>query len=273
VLSGEGGDEAFAGYETYAAFKATERFRVIPRWVRNGVIRPLVNMLPVSHKKLSLEFKLKRFLGGQDLPPDQAHLWWRLVLSEARKSELYSREMRERLADAAAPIRHFADVFQQGGPSETLTRLMRIDTSVFLPDDLMIKNDRMSMAHSLEARVPFTDPDLTQFMSTVPADVKLPGLRKKNVMRHALASVLPPSIINKKKVGLEIPYSRWFRGELKDVVDTYLGRDRVASTGIFDPDGIRRLVDEHQTGVADHGRAVWGLLNYMMWLELYSPTL
>jgi len=271
LLSGEGGDEAFAGYETYAAFKASQWFRHVPRVVRQGLIRPIVQQLPVSHRKLSLEFKLKRFLGGQDLPPAQAHLWWRVVLSEAQKLELYTPAVRERLADAAPPDRYFSEAFDRPGPRDTLARLMRIDASVFLPDDLMIKNDRMSMAHSLEARVPFTDPELTEFMSTVPSRLKLPGLRKKHVLRRALSGLLPQEILDKKKVGLEMPYSRWFRTELKDLVDTYLGRARIEASGLFQPAAVQRLIDDHQAGRVDHGRALWGLLNYMMWLDLYGP--
>ncbi len=273
VLSGEGGDEAFAGYETYSAFKASQWFAHVPRALRNGLIRPLVNLLPVSHKKLSLEFKLKRFLGGQDLPPDQAHVWWRIVLTEAQKLDLYTPAVRERLAAVEAPGRHFARVFEAPGPRDDLARLMRIDTNVFLPDDLMIKNDRMSMAHSLEARVPFTDPELTEFMSTVPSRLKLPGLKKKQVMRHALAGILPREILDKKKVGLEMPYSLWMRHELRDLVETYLGRERVAACGLFRPEAVQRLVDEHQASRVDHGRALWGLLNYMMWFDLYAPRL
>lgn len=273
VLSGEGGDEAFAGYETYSAFKASQWFGYVPRFVRQGVIRPLVNLLPVSHRKLSLEFKLKRFLGGQDLPVAHAHMWWRIVLTEARKLELYTPDVRERLANAEPPARHFDAIYGLPGPTDDLSRIMRVDSRVFLPDDLMIKNDRMSMAHSLEARVPFTDPELTEFMSTVPAGLKLPGLRKKNVMRRALTGVLPAEILNKKKVGLEMPYSRWMRAELRDLVDDYLGPERVAASGLFRPEAIRALVDEHQSRAVDHGRALWGLLNYMMWLDLYSPRL
>lgn len=272
VLSGEGGDEAFAGYDTYAAFKASRWFRHVPRWIRRGLITPLVSRLPVSHEKLSLEFRLKRFLGGQDLSPAEAHLWWRVVLTEAQKQALYAPRVRERLA-AEPSDRHFTEVFERPGPRNTLARLMRIDAAVFLPDDLMIKNDRMSMAHSLEARVPMTDPDLMEFMSRVPPRLALPGLRKKNVMRHALRGLLPPEILRKKKVGLEIPYSRWFRRELRDLVLDYLGPGRIAETGLFRPEAVSALVEDHMTGRFDHGRALWGLLNYMMWLELYQPTL
>lgn len=269
VLSGEGGDEAFTGYETHAAYKVARFGRMIPRWLRRGVLAPVVGALPVSHKKLSLEFKLKRFLGGLDLPPVEAHLWWRIVLTEQQKRRIYSRGVQDRLAELQEPQRHFHEVAQRAPECNGLNRLLHIDNAVFLPDDLMVKNDRMSMAHSLEARVPMCDPDLAQFMATVPPHVKLPGLRKKHVMRRAMEGILPPAILRKKKVGLEMPYSRWLKHELRDLVDTYLARDRVEATGLFAPAGTAALVDEHMTGRFDHGRALWGLLNYMMWHDLY----
>lgn len=272
VLSGEGGDEAFAGYDTHAAYKACRWGAMVPRVVRRMLIEPIVYRLPVSHRKLSLEFKLKRFLGGLDLPPDEAHFWWRIVLSEQAKLAIYSDEMRQRLTPEPS-VRFFNAIYRENAPASPLKRLLAIDSSVFLPDDLMIKNDRMSMAHSLEARVPFTDPDLMRFLASVPADQLLPGLKKKNLMRRALRGLLPPSIIDKKKVGLEMPYSKWLRTDLKDLVDRYLSAEPVTATGLFRPDAIRTLVDQHQEGKVDHGRALWGLLNYMMWFEMYDARL
>jgi len=268
VLSGEGGDEAFAGYDTYAAYKASRWFGRVPRWIRQGLIAPLVRALPVSDKKLSLEFKLKRFLSGQDLTPAQAHLWWRLVLSEAQKLQLYSPEVLERLAPLPAE-RHFIEAFDRPLAPDALSRLMYVDAAVFLPDDLMIKNDRMSMAHSIEARVPFTDLDLTAFMSTVPPRLKLPGLRKKHLMRRALEGILPTAILQKKKVGLEMPYSRWLKRELHDVMLANLGPDAIGEMGLFRPEAIQRLIADHVAERHDYGRALWGLLNYAMWHRLY----
>jgi len=268
VLSGEGGDEAFAGYETYAAAQASRWFRPVPRWFSRGVLLPLVGHLPASDKKLPLRFKLKRFLGGQGLPPPVAHLWWRIVLTEAQKSVLYTDDVKERLV-ALPSDRHFREVFARKTFPDVLSGLLYLDANVFMPDDLMIKNDRMSMAHSLEARVPFTDPELTQFLGTVPSRLKLKGLRKKHLMRVALRGILPRQILDKKKVGLEMPYSRWFRSELKDLVDTYLGRERVEASGLFRPEAVDALVAEHQSGRVDNGRALWGLLNYMVWFDAY----
>ena len=272
VLSGEGGDEVFAGYETYAAYQVNHWFRKVPRWIRNGLIAPLVNCLPVSDKKLSLEFKLKRFLGGQDLSPAQAHFWWRVVLTEAQKISLYMPHVLEQIVPQASD-RHFVERFEQSVAKDSLSRLFEIDCSVFLPDDLMVKNDRMSMAHSLEARVPLTDLELTAFMSTVPSGLKLRSLRKKHIMRRAMEGILPAEILNKKKVGLEMPYSQWFKHELKDLLTTYLGPERISDTGLFRVEAVQTLVEDHLAGRVDHGRALWGLLNYMMWLELYIPKL
>jgi asparagine synthase (glutamine-hydrolysing) len=272
VLSGEGGDEIFAGYETYAAYEMNRWFRKVPKWVRKNLIAPLVHSLPVSDKKLSLEFKLKRFLGGQDLSPAQAHFWWRIVLTEAQKLSLYTPQVLEQMVPLESE-RHFIDKFEASTAKDSLSRLFEIDCSVFLPDDLMVKNDRMSMAHSLEARVPLTDLELTAFMSTVPSGLKLRSLRKKHIMRRAMEGILPAEILNKKKVGLEMPYSYWLKHELKDLLMNYLGPKRTSDVGLFRVDAMQKLVTEHLEGRMDHGRALWGLLNYMMWLELYAPKL
>lgn len=268
VLSGEGADEIMAGYDTYTAYKVSHWFRRVPRWIRHGLIAPVVRALPVSDKKLSFEFKMKRLLGGMDLEPAEAHLWWRLVMTEVEKQGIYDPRVLEQVTPLASR-RHFLDAFGRSNSRDVLNRLMYVDSSVFLPDDLMIKNDRMSMAHSIEARVPFTDPELTEFMARLPAGHKLPGLRKKHLMRQAMRGTLPKIILQKKKVGLEMPYSQWLRDELSDLLVTYCGRDAIADTGLFRASAIEALIEEHRNRRRDHGRALWGLLNYMMWFDMY----
>jgi asparagine synthase (glutamine-hydrolysing) len=242
----------------------------VPRRVRRGLLQPLVARLPVADRKLSLEFKLKRLLSGLDLPPAQAHLWWRIVLTEAEKLRLLSEEVLQHFEPEPSE-RHFLRCLSRSSGTDDLARLFEIDNSIFLPDDLMVKNDRMSMAHSLEARVPLTDNDLTAFMARVPSRLKLKGLHQKHIMRRALAGLLPPVILRKKKVGLEMPYSRWLKHELRDLLGEYLGPERLSETRLFRPARVQALVDEHLAGRRDNGRALWGLLNYMMWLELYIP--
>src|SRR5262249_23630331 len=154
------------------------------------------------------------------LSPPQAHLWWRIVLTESQKRVLYTQDVLDQL-DVQPSERHFIHAFECSEAKDALNKLLHLDSSVFLPDDLMIKNDRMSMAHSLEARVPLTDHELTTFMSRVPPRLKLKRFRKKHIMRRAMEGLLPPVIVNKKKVGLEMPYSRWLKHELHDTLLNY----------------------------------------------------
>ncbi len=268
VMSGEGGDEVFAGYETHAAYKVARLARHIPRWFRNGLLAPLVRRLPVSDKKLSFEFKLKRFLGGLDLSPQAAHLWWRIVMTETAKQELYDPDV-WRHRTCRSPQRHFDEVLRRTPAQDELNRLLHIDAAVFLPDDLMVKNDRMSMAHSLEARVPFTDPDLTRMMARVPARLKLPRLRKKHIMRRAMSGLLPRQILNKRKVGLEMPYARWLKEDLYDILADYGAPERLKRIGLFRPQAVQAMIKEHRDNIHDHGRALWGLLSFLMWHERY----
>jgi asparagine synthase (glutamine-hydrolysing) len=191
-----------------------------------------------------------------------------MVLDEQRKQDMYSPAVREQIVPEES-VRHFTSIYGALPDSDDLSKLMYIDSNVFMPDDLMIKNDRMSMAHSLEARVPFTDPELTGYLASVPPALKMKRMRKKHIMRLAMEKDLPKSILEKKKVGLEMPYSRWLKRELNDVMMDYLGRERLEATGLFRHAPVQGLIDAHMAGRKDNGRALWGMLNYMMWHELY----
>jgi len=267
LLSGEGGDEFFSGYDTHAAYRVRELYRRIPARLRQGLIRPLVDRLPVSHRRLSLDFKAKRFVRGAELDVPESHFYWRVVLSEDAKRLVLAEP--QRFQEYAPSHQFFAEAYARCGAPDALNRLLYIDCSYHLPDDLMIKNDRMTMAHSLEARVPFTDTELVAFLATVPVAHKMPGLRKKHLLRSALQGVLPDAILKKKKLGLEMPYSRWLRAELREVGESVLADARLRATGLFNPAGVRRLWDEHQALHTDHGRALWGLINYLLWHEMY----
>jgi asparagine synthase (glutamine-hydrolysing) len=133
----------------------------------------------------------------------------------------------------------------------------------------MIKNDRMTMAHSLEARVPFTDMNLVNFLASVPVQIKFKGRNKKHLLKSALRGMLSSNILNKKKIGLEMPYSKWMLYELREMVEHVLSPESLGSAGFFNINGVRKLWDEHKTMIMDHGRALWGLVNYMLWYKIY----
>lgn len=266
LLSGEGGDEIFSGYDTHAAHKARAVYRHVPAPIRR-IFKRCVDALPVSHAKLSFEFKAKRFVRGAEYDVPRSHYYWRMVLSEdAKRSVLRQTSDLPALAPSDGL---FVDAYRRCRAVDELNKLLYIDWSYHLPDDLMIKNDRMTMAHSLEARVPFTDKELVAFLGTVPVQHKVKGLKTKHLLRTAMAGSLPASIVSKKKVGLEIPYSKWMRNELRDFIADTLSRSRVAATGLLDPHGVERLWKEHCRLQHDHGRALWGILNYVLWHQLY----
>ncbi len=266
LLSGEGGDEFFSGYDTHLAYNMRRWYRLVPGPVRRCLVSPLVDLLPVSDKKLSFEFKAKRFVRGAELDTPGSHFAWRAVLSEEAKRQVLDEPQRFAFPPS---VSYFQRAFAHCGAADELNRLLYVDYSFHLPDDLMIKNDRMTMAHSLEARVPYTDNELVRFLATVPVGLKLRGVRKKHLLRSALRGMLPPEILNKKKVGLEMPYSRWLRRELRDLGEHYFSSEYLAGTGLFDPRGVRRLWTEHLERRVDHGRFLWGTLNYLLWHQAY----
>jgi len=266
LLSGEGGDEFFSGYDTHLAYKMRRLYRMVPGFVRRGVIAPLVDLLPVSDKKLSFEFKAKRFVRGAEMDTPTSHFAWRAVLSEEVKRQV----LREPERFSFPPsVTYFQQAYAHCKAADELNRLLYVDFSFHLPDDLMIKNDRMTMAHSLEARVPYTDNDLVDFLATVPVGLKLKGMRKKHLLRSALRGMLPPVILNKKKVGLEMPYSRWLREDFRDLSEHYFSPAHLERTGLFAAEGVGSLWEQHLAKRADHGRFLWGLLNFLLWHELY----
>jgi len=266
LLSGEGGDEVFSGYETHAAWRARRWFRRVPRPLRRA-IRWGVDRLPVSQRKLSFEFKAKRFVRGAEMDLPTAHYFWRMVLAEDAKRCLL--EDPERFAGFPPSAALFVEAYDRCAAEDELNRLLFVDASFHLPDDLMIKNDRMTMAHSIEARVPFTDRRLVDFLARVPPRWKLRGLRPKHLLREAMRGRLPDRVLDKKKVGLEMPYSLWFRGAWRDLGEALLLAPGADAGGLLNPRGIRRLWDEHQCAAADHGRALWGITNYLVWHRLY----
>ena len=261
VLCGEGGDEVLAGYQTYRAWRYASAYACLPEVVGKHLVPEVVRRLPVSHERVSFDFKAKRFVTGAYLPPAAAHLWWKTVLAEDLKAGIY----RDRDGAQHEPtVRLFEDLWNEsdGGP---LDRLQYIDTALYLPADLLVKADRMSMAHSLEARVPFLDRAVVELGRRIPARLRLRGLTTKYLLRRAMAGRLPDPIVRGKKLGFNVPMSAWLAGELRDFTRDMLAPSRLRRQGLFDPAAVGRLVDEHMTRKADRSHALWTLLVLVVW--------
>jgi asparagine synthase (glutamine-hydrolysing) len=265
VLSGEGGDEVFAGYDTYTAGRLAELYRRLPATLSRRLLPALVRRLPVSHRRVSFDYKAKRFVAGALRPPADAHYAWKEVFSEEAKAALYAPG-----APAAAPsVRLYREAFAGCDAADALTRLQHVDQAIYLPDDILVKADRMTMANSLEGRVPFVDHPVVEFAASLPARLRLRGLTKKYVLKRALSGRLPERVLRGPKRGFNVPIPLWLAGELRDLVHDVLSDKRVREGGFFEPAAVTALVEEHERRRHDRSRQLWSLLVFTLWCEEY----
>ena len=271
-LGGDGGDEIFAGYVTYPAYKVAHLYKKLPRFLTENLIPFLVNLMPVSDGKVSFDYKAKRFVEGALLPPSLSHFWWKVIFTEEMKQKLYSEELRSTLNGFRDSFQIFNRHFDSCTDSDTLQKLLYVDLKVYLPDDILVKVDRMSMAHSLEARVPFLDREVVEFMANVPSSMKMKGFGTKYILKKALEKLLPKEIIRKKKGGFNVPIARWIKNDLKDHVIDALSPSKIRSTGFFNETNVSQILNMHIDGKKDYSRNIWGLFMFMLWHDEYIDT-
>jgi asparagine synthase (glutamine-hydrolysing) len=268
VLTGDGGDEAFAGYPTYNAYFVRAMYRRIPAPIRRHLVRRLVEALPVSHSKVSFDFRARRFVAGAELSPEEAHYWWRSILSETAKRELYTDTFRARVTGGPTS-RLYAGYFERAGSDDPLSQMLYADTRFYLPADMLTKVDRMSMANGLEARGPFLDHELMELAARIPSAIKFKGRRQKHILKEAVADLLPAGIASRRKAGFNVPIAAWLHGALGDYARQVLSPARVDNAGFFRPEVVTRLLDEHAAARADHSFSIWGLLCFQLWWERF----
>ncbi len=256
ALSGEGGDELFGGYYTYQADLMADRLAPLAR-----AVRPLVEALPSSSRKASLDYKAKRFVRAAHLPPLERHHGWKEIFSADVRGELTGRRA------AFDPVDVYRARYAETSAAPQLARLQDVDFGVYLVDDLLVKTDRASMAHSLEARVPFLDPVVTNLAFALPTRLKVRGLTKKVLLRKAAEPLLPKEVVHGRKRGFSIPAAAWLRGELEPFARETLSPSTLQRQGFFQPEPVGRLLDEHVAGKQDWSRQLWGLLAFTLWYE------
>jgi asparagine synthase (glutamine-hydrolysing) len=256
ALSGEGGDELFGGYYTYAADLLAARVGGLAR-----LAVPLVERLPTSTAKASFDYRAKRFVRAAHLPPLERHHGWKEIFSPELRAELTGR------ASAFDPVDLLRARYRETEGSDELSRLQDVDLGVYLVDDLLVKTDRASMANSLEARVPYLDTVVTNLALALPTRHKIRGFSKKVLLRKAAAPLLPRAIVHGKKRGFSIPAAAWLRGELEPFARETLSADVLRRQGFFDPGVVTRLLDDHVAGREDRSRQLWGLLAFTLWHE------
>jgi asparagine synthase (glutamine-hydrolysing) len=260
ALSGEGADELFGGYITYIADRLATPVRRTPAALRRLALGAL-RWWPASNDKVSLEYKLKRFLAGSLLPADEAHLFWNGTFSEAEKRELCRFENHP-------PLRSlFETLLPEAAIAGSLNRYLWFDQLCYLPDDILNKCDRMSMAHSLEVRPAFLDHRIVEFAATLPENFKVRGSTLKYVLRELMQDKLPRAVLRRRKQGFDIPIHDWFRGPLRALLLDTLSEEAVARSGLFRPAAVRSLIRTHLDKKANLGYHLWGLLILFLWIR------
>jgi asparagine synthase (glutamine-hydrolysing) len=255
-LSGEGGDELFGGYYTYAADLLAPRLGPIAR-----LARPFAELLPSSNARISFDYKAKRFTRAAHLPPLERHHGWKEIFAPEIRAEL-----RTRRSDFD-PVDLLRARFAETEQAELLARLQDVDLGIPLVDDLLVKTDRSSMAHSLEARVPFLDTVVTGLALTLPRRLEVSGLSKKILLRRAAEPLLPREVVRGKKRGFSIPAAAWLRGELEPFAREVLAPSVLRRQGFFAPEVVTRLLDRHVARKEDLSRQLWGLIAFTLWYE------
>ena len=263
ALSGEGADELFGGYLTYRADALAAAARRVPAWMRRMGLSMLRHW-PVSDDKISLEYKAKRFLEGSLLPAAQAHLYWNGTLDETRKRALLQ------AAEYPNPGSLFGTLPASASQSGGINRFLWLDQKYYLPDDILYKCDRMSMAHSLEVRPPFLDHRIVEFAATLPEAMKVRGGSLKHILRVLMRGKLPDVVLDRPKEGFDIPTHRWFRTVLRPMLEDVVSDDAARASGVFDAAALRRLRSDHITRRANLGYPLWGLLTLFLWIKRWK---
>jgi asparagine synthase (glutamine-hydrolysing) len=261
ALSGEGGDELFGGYYTYVADYLAPRFGRLA-----SAMRPALQLVPASTRSSSWEERLKRFAHGGHLPPLERHHAWREVFSADARAELLEPGKR----GTADPVDLFRARYLETNGAEELGRLMDVDVGTYLVDDLLVKMDRASMAHSLEARVPFCDPVVAELAFSLPAKQKVRWFDKKRLLRKALAPLLPEEILGARKQGFSLPTAAWLRGDLETFARETLSADTLRRQGFFRTEAVQPMLDAHVGGKRNASRQLWALLVFTLWYERYA---
>ena len=261
ALSGEGADELFGGYLTYRADGIAQILRRLPTTLLRRAA-DVAQRLPVSDDKISFEYKLKRLLQGSLMSPMRAHLYWNGTFSDAQQAELLRSPVPNALEEILATVpRH---------PNGDLAKYFWFDQKYYLADDILTKSDRMSMAHSIELRPPFLDHRIVEFAAALPGSLKIRGSRQKVVLKALMEQKLPHKILNRKKVGFDIPAHEWLRGPLRGLLSDTLEFGIREYGELFDAHAIQALVKQHMDRQINVGYHLWGLLILFLWMKKWN---
>ncbi len=267
VLSGDGGDELFAGYPIYQADLLASVYRRVPLWLRRIAVG-FASALPTSTEKLSLDFKLRQFLSGAELDGTaRSHFAWRRIFTESERNLLFGTELPVESRSDSEDC--FADLFNTAPAASDLHRAIYADIKTFLVDSILAKVDTMTMAHGLEARVPLLDYELVELAARIPEGLKFRWLSGKRIFKKAMQDRLPSEVICRKKSPFHPPLAGWLKSDLRETVSDILSDANLKKVGLFNSSYIETLKREHFAGVANNAYKLWVLVNFLEWHRLF----
>jgi asparagine synthase (glutamine-hydrolysing) len=268
ALNGDGGDESFAGYERYIAMGFTEKYRRVPSFLRESLIKETVNLIPTSPNGRSRVKSAQRMLSVVSLPKVDRYTRWVSVFNEETKRPLYSDGFRQQTREANA-TGLLAEWFKRANGIGILDAMLLTDQMTYLPNDLLVKVDIATMAVSLEARSPFLDHKVIEFAASLPQNLKLRRLTSKYLLKKVLRKLLPNENLNRRKMGFGVPIGHWFRGKMQPFLREVLLSDKATRRGLFKPETVRQLIDLHTTGERDYSHQLWTLLMLELWFNRF----
>ena len=270
VLTGDGGDELFGGYDAYQAEALAGKWAGLMPDAATRAADAVLALVPPTDKKKGLVNKARRFVDGlAHAPASIAQYRWMTFLGAEAKERLYTPAFQSALvsADVYRPVR---EALARAGKDDLLNRQLYADLSIYLADDILVKVDRMSMATSLETRAPLLDVDVMELAFSMPGDLKIRGGTRKYILKQALRGAVPDRILDRKKEGFSIPMKQWLKRELKPLMERLLAPDRVAARGLIEPAESSRLIKEHCAGRANHAHVLFSLMVFERWAEEFA---
>ncbi len=265
ALGGDGGDEIFAGYPMYFGHKLARVYDSIPRFLRSGLIEPIVNNLPVSTKNLSFDYKAKRFVAASKYDVVTRHHSWFGSFSIDEQNDLLSKDILERTSNDI--YKDAKNLLKITDATDEIEQMQFLDMNFYMAEDILTKVDRASMAVSLEVRAPFLDSRVAEFAASLPLEYKLKGNKGKYILKKAVEDLLPKTILQRPKKGFGIPIAEWLKGRLNPLLHDLLAPDRLKKQDLFNADFVRKLIKEHETGAASHHKQLWTLLVFQLWYD------
>lgn len=280
LLSGQGGDEIFAGYRIHLSHRLAELAGHIPGFLRQGPMRWTLNTLPYLknhlpgiHPGLVLAFHryFEKLLQGASLPPEQRYVAFHAYSNHNDFLQLYSPKVIETLAPCVVGARHLL-YFDEVRDADFVNRMLYVDAKTFLPDLNLTYSDKLSSAASVEVRVPFLDAEVIAFASRLPSRFKLHGLTTKYILKKAMAGLLPQTVIRRRKAGFGAPTRMWLRRDLREMVDDLLGEESLRRRGHLVAKNVRELIDSDRKGIEDNAYRIWMLLTLELWQRTFLDT-